>query len=313
MDDRVTLVRLHSLGDIVLAQPAATALAASWTVRFVTSEPYIPVVERMPGGIEPSGIPRNRRLATLSRLLRDPCAGRVLDLQGSLTVRLAMFPALPVGRFFTDRATRRKVLSGNGAMPLRSRDFATAAGVDAPHAPVLERRASPADGVLEVGMVVGGRWPMKSIPDGILAETARLLHDLYGARITLLGGAADSSRAVAVSAAQGGRPHRNRTGTGGVDGLIGDIERLHVLVSPDSGPAHVAAALGVPVLVLFTSTSPALGFWPDGFPGTFLAKGVDCRPCHRHGGSSCPSGGEDCRRRLIPWEIAERTMERVGR
>jgi heptosyltransferase-2 len=192
-------------------------------------------------------------------------------------------------------------------------DFAAAAGVDAPDSPVLERRGWPTDGVLEVGIVAGGRWPMKSIPDGTLAETSSILHDLHGARITIFGGAGDSASARAISHGLGDRPHLNRTGSGGIEELLYGIERLHILISPDSGPAHIAAALGVPVLVVFTSTSPALGFWPDGFPGAFMAEGVGCRPCHRHGGSSCSQGTSDCRRRLVPWEMAERAMELTGR
>jgi len=313
MIDRATLVRLHSLGDVVLAQPAASALAESGTVRFVTSGEFVPVVERMPGRIEPAGIPRDGRLGRLATLLRDPKAGVVVDLQGGPAVRLAMFPRRPAGRFAMDRAGRRRVLSGSGRMPLRSMDFAAAAGVDAPDSPLLERRGWPSDGVFEAGIVAGGRWQQKSIPDGILAETARILHDLHGARITILGGTGDSASAGMISRGLGGRPHLNLTGSGGVEELISAIERLHILVSPDSGPAHIAAALGVPVLVVFTSTSPALGFWPEGFPGAFMAEGVGCRPCHRHGGSSCSRGIDACRRRLVPWEIAERGMELSGR
>jgi len=312
MTDGVTLVRLHSLGDVVLAQPCATALAALGPVRFATSGEYVPVVARMPGGVVPFAVPRAARQRTLSGLLRDPSAGRVIDLQGGLRTVAAMFPGRPSARFVTDRRARRRVLSGTGSMPYRADDFAAVAGLGAQGPPVLARRSMPSPGVRRIGIVLGGRWPMKSIPEGVAAETARLLHDLYGAEVVLLGAAADRGSAAAVSGAMMGRPHVDRVGSGGVEGLLSDIESLSGLVSPDSGPAHLAAALGVPLLVVFTSTSPALGFWPEGYPGACAADGISCRPCHRHGGRSCRTGGAECRGGLVPRSMADGIAEQAG-
>jgi len=94
-----------------------------------------------------------------------------------------------------------------------------------------------------------------------------------------------------------------------VAGLLDALEGLALLVSPDSGPAH-AAALGVPVLVVFTSTSPALGFWEE---GTGWGPAAACSPCHRHGGLACRRGGEACRRSILPAEVREAAVRLLER
>ncbi|HET6350111.1 MAG TPA: glycosyltransferase family 9 protein, partial [Candidatus Krumholzibacteria bacterium] len=63
------------------------------------------------------------------------------------------------------------------------------------------------------------------------------------------------------------------------------VEGARVLVANDSGAPHVAAALGVPTVVLFGSTSPA---WtaPRGEHVHVLQHRVHCNPCYRR---TCPT------------------------
>ena len=65
--------------------------------------------------------------------------------------------------------------------------------------------------------------------------------------------------------------------------FIAAIGCSHLFIGADSGPAHVAAALGVPVIVLFGPTRPSQ--WaPIGLQVTSLAvpdESVPCRPCRQ--------------------------------
>jgi heptosyltransferase-2 len=149
---------------------------------------------------------------------------------------------------------------------------------------------------------------MKAIPPGVITELARLFCDTEGADVFLLGDSEDTSLAGHIVEDCGYRSVKNVAGEGGIARLISRIEGFDLLVSPDSGPAHIASALGVPVLVVFTSTSPALGFWPQGFKGSFMVDSVPCRPCHRHGGKECPAGDQRCRRLIVPREVFEEAM-----
>lgn len=308
--NETVLIRLHSLGDVVLAQPVATYLSNSSKVKFVTSELYTPVVDRMSGDIEAVPYPQDAGAFELRRILRNISPGILIDLQYNFTTRMATKGMRVSGKFRMNRKLRREILGGSSEiMPLRSSEFLEVAGLNDDIDPVLERRQFPADNRLRVGIVVGGRWPLKSIPDSVISEVSRLFIDLHDAEMILLGDEEDRSKAYAAAESVGRDCIKVCAGDGGTGNLIERIETMDLLISPDSGPAHLAKALGIPVLVVFTSTSPALGFWRPEYSGNYMVNGLQCRPCHRHGGKACPTGTETCRKGLVPHRMVSEAME----
>ncbi|HRY60749.1 MAG TPA: glycosyltransferase family 9 protein [Candidatus Fermentibacter sp.] len=306
--ERAAILRLHSLGDVVLCQPVASLFARYNSTLFITAEEYLPVAERFGAGIACAGVPRSNACKAIRREIAAFGPDRVVDLQGNLTTRLGTWPR-EVPRFATDRRLRREALAGGASMPPRALDFARVAGFESSPPPVLTRAALPGDG-FHVALVCGGRWPLKSLPRGVVAELARLFIDLDGARVTLAGGPEDASE-IAATASSVRRPGVSAyAGGGGIAGLLDVLERQHLVISPDSGPAHVSRALGVPTLVVFTSTSPALGFWPA--EGSF-GPSAPCSPCHRHGGLRCRTGTMECRSSILPRDVYDRAMEEAGR
>ncbi len=304
MDDSHLLIRLHSLGDVVLATGLAASMARVGETAFLTREEYLPIIRRIPGNIQALPFP-----GTVTGLRRTAGEFReIIDLQNNLTTRLALFMKKRKSFSFS-RQRRRAVLAGVGeAMKWRAQEYYDLWGGPGDPSPVLERRAFPKAGGTTVGIVAGGRWPMKTIPAGVVAELARLFCDITGAEVFLLGGPADSGTARWIESDCGYRRVASVAGEGGLEALIERIEGLDLLVSPDSGPAHLGIALGVPTQVIFTSTSPALGFYSSDLPGVFAAPGVTCRPCHRHGGKACRAGDLACRNQLVPRQIFEEAV-----
>lgn len=71
--------------------------------------------------------------------------------------------------------------------------------------------------------------------------------------------------------------------------LIALFSKLSLYITNDSGPMHIACALGIPVVAIFGSTVPAQGYSPVGDLSTIVqAERLDCRPCGPHGHDKCP-------------------------
>jgi heptosyltransferase-2 len=79
--------------------------------------------------------------------------------------------------------------------------------------------------------------------------------------------------------------------------LIALVAGARALVGNDSAPAHIASALGVPVVAVFGPTSPDSGLAPRG-PATRIVehRALSCRPCSVRGPRTCPRGHFRCMR-----------------
>lgn len=64
-----------------------------------------------------------------------------------------------------------------------------------------------------------------------------------------------------------------------------------VLVTGDSGPMHLAAAVDTPVVALFGPTTREWGFYPEGEKDVVLERDLTCRPCSLHGHKPCRNNG----------------------
>ncbi len=125
----------------------------------------------------------------------------------------------------------------------------------------------------------------KCWPANYFAELADRLAEELNAQIVLIGGAAEREYADNVfSQITKGRPV-NLAGKTSMPELIGLLAECDLLVSNDTGPAHVAAALGTPTLTIFGPTNE-FETSPSGLRSELIrADGIECARCmHR----DCP-------------------------
>jgi heptosyltransferase I len=94
--------------------------------------------------------------------------------------------------------------------------------------------------------------PERDWPTERLVEVVRWAAESHGLHVALCGGRSEreQERAAAISA-QAGRPVANLVGRTTLPQLMALLQRAEVLVSPDSGPAHLATAVGTPVVGLY--------------------------------------------------------------
>jgi heptosyltransferase-2 len=156
----------------------------------------------------------------------------------------------------------------------------------------------------------GSVWHTKRWTASGFAAVARGL-GARGVRCVLVGASADVERARTIAAAAG-PDVLDLTGQTDLAVLTAVIDRSEVLVGNDSAPMHLATARGVPVVVVFCATTPALGYGPYGRATRVVEANLDCRPCGRHGGRRCPRGTEDCRHLVQAQQVLEATCALLG-
>ena len=100
--------------------------------------------------------------------------------------------------------------------------------------------------------------PRRNWPSARYAALARHARERHGMRVILAGGPGElERRAGAQIAAAAGAGVVNQIGQDTLPELLGLLARATVLVSPDSGPAHMATMVGTPVIGLYAATNPA--------------------------------------------------------
>lgn len=82
------------------------------------------------------------------------------------------------------------------------------------------------------------------------------------------------------------------------------IDGAAVLIANNTGPVHLAAALGTPVVDIYALTNPQHAPWK--VPHRVLYEDVPCRWCYR---SVCPRQHHDCLNLLDPARVAEAARE----
>jgi heptosyltransferase-2 len=319
----IAVLRLSSLGDVVLSLPVVQALARAWpaaTLHYWVKEEYADVVRFDPAVRHVRALERDARrledLVSMSAELED--CDLIVDLHGSARTRLLTFRQrgrvlrvrgrrLQRERWVRARWTRpaplphataryAETLAPLGLKPESlPRAHASAAAHD------WARGALAALGARRacIALCPGARHATKCWPEERWCELEeRLAADGLG-RVVLSTPA--EQRALPRLAAQ-------VAAASGAGWFTEPLERVTALlgasalaVTHDSGLMHLAAACGRKVVALFGSTSPALGFAPSGVGHAVLCRELPCQPCTLHGRERCPLGHFRCMM-LIPVE-----------
>jgi heptosyltransferase I len=153
-----------------------------------------------------------------------------------------------------------------------------------------------------LGVILGSSWSSRIYFPESIAEVIRGLafpiEGSPGLFPVLLGGPDEQELAAAVMDHLGQIPALNLTGRTSLRDLVGIFTECAVAFGPDSGPMHLAAAVGCPVVSLWGSTSPARSA-PWGFADLAIRAEIPCHPCYLR---ECPIGRE-CMRRIAPESV----------
>ena len=152
----------------------------------------------------------------------------------------------------------------------------------------------------------GATAPSRRYPPESFALAARGIVADLGYQVIFTGSAGERDLIESIRAAMG-VPSGSLAGRVDLGGLAAVIERAPVLVSNNTGPVHVAAAVGTPVAVLYALTN--FQHTPWSVPNRVLNYDVPCKPCFK---SICPEGHHDCLRKVPPEAVVRAVRELVG-
>ncbi len=158
-----------------------------------------------------------------------------------------------------------------------------------------------------VACLPAGSWPAKTWPP---ERFAAAMDALAGeADVLWLWGPGEEDLARACRARMR-RPSHVAPATGWQE-LAAILARCALLVGNDSGPKHVAVALGVPTVTIFGPTHPRTWHPPDGPHTALEADGLDCLHCNAN---ACPLPGDRamrCMSGVAVERVTEAARERL--
>jgi len=142
----------------------------------------------------------------------------------------------------------------------------------------------------------GTTWQTKNWPTEYYATAIRALQP--NGHILLCGGPADQALGESIIH-DSGIPLINAIHQTSLLQLAALISRSTVLVTGDTGPLHMAIALGIPTVSMFGPTDPKR-FGPLTPEHVVLEEQIDCRPCHK---MLCPRKHLNCMYSLSPDKV----------
>jgi ADP-heptose:LPS heptosyltransferase len=148
----------------------------------------------------------------------------------------------------------------------------------------------------------GASAPSRRYPAASWAEVCRALVGDHGVQVVLSGDETEAELVESVRAAAG-VPAASLAGLLDLPGLAAVVEAAPVLLAGNTGPVHVAAAVGTPVVDLYALTNPQHQPW--GVPSRVLFQDVPCRWCYK---SICPEGHHRCLRGVPPSQAVDAAL-----
>ena len=262
---RILVVRLGAMGDIVHALPAVASLKQGFPgsrITWAVEPQWAALLEANPF-VDDLILVRRRTALGLLESWRELCAAQfdfAVDFQGLLKSAVVAAIAHPERIFGWERGQLREAAAGvfytrrasstAAHVVDRNLDLAVAAGAANrvrafPLPPGRPEAALPAGPFVLASPLAGWRakqWPLEHHT----ALAGQLMRE-YRVPLVL-----NVPPAATVDPAEGVWPH-----VCGIPGLIDATRRATAVVGVDSGPMHLAAALGRPGAALFGPTDPA--------------------------------------------------------
>lgn len=313
---RIALIKPSALGDVVQTLPVLAALRErfpSAAISWIVNQSYAPLLE--PISLLDEVIPFDRAASTRTltdgaryfwnffRQLRRRRFDFVLDLQGLLRSGAFTLSTAAHRRWGLQSAREGSRFAYNfvlddvtGSQAAVDRYWRAAEALGVGHLPkrfpleITEAERAAAASLLSglprpwIAVQPGARWETKRWPTASFAATTQTAVDRFGGSAIILGGK-DELATAEETADRLRAPVRLLAGRTSLRSLAAILEQCDVLLTNDTGPMHLAAAVGTPTTAIFTCTSPNRA-GPFGSIHRVVQTSVSCRESYI---KTCPN------------------------
>ncbi len=299
---RILVVKLSSLGDVILIIPSLRAIKEAFpscSVSLLTLKEYTPLFYGCPYLDKVIGVDRTYKklpsILSIARKLR--CAGYdyIVDFQNNRASHLISFLSFPRKSFGFSRklgfllSHRASFPRDKSVDPLSSQErILKLMGVEFKQKEltfwkVSEREVSLLDrDFYYVGINVSAskRWETKNWPAPHIIKLVEMIHSRFPSFRVVLVGDKDAKEIADRIEASFRSKVINLCGRTSLRELVEVISRFSVFVTPDTASLHLAQSLGVPTIALFGPTNPSAHTVPSKNLEVIYKK-IDCSFCYQ--------------------------------
>jgi len=168
-----------------------------------------------------------------------------------------------------------------------------------------------------LGVAPGASYPTKMAPTAVLKDILVALLKVWPRDQSLpgllfVGGPDDRAAAVELlDETHWHGPVLNLAGKLSLEDTARALKKASILLSNDSGLAHIAEAMGRPVAVLFGPTVESFGFPPQRVDSVAYSSELGCRPCSKHGKQPCRYGDKLCFQMIDTKAVAKHLKDQL--
>lgn len=318
---KILIVRLSSLGDILLTTPFIRSLKNQYsnlTIDFLVKEQFEDAVKLNPYLSKTISVKNNYDVFLLKQELKNNNYDLIIDLQNNFRSRkLTKGVASKIKRF--KKPNLDKFLLVNFKInrlkdiipiPVRYSQVITNFELDNGGLELfIDETVKPTvdSNKQLIGFCPGSVHKTKMWPENYFIELGKSLSkDNY--QIILLGGKNDKEVCSGISKSIPGS--LNLSNDNKLFETAANMKNCSLVICNDSGLMHTALAVDVPVISIFGSTVKEFGFAPYGGKSLVLENNsLSCRPCSHIGRSECPQKHFECMLKITPEYVYKKTKE----
>lgn len=335
---KILLIRLRRIGDVIMTTPAVSVLKKNFpetALSYVIEKPYADLITGNPLITETFILPAHARIKdffSVVKKIRKKKFDAVIDFHGgprSSLMTLLSGADIKIGYKIKYRhfIYHIKLPRGPQTGPIHSVEnhvnLVKTLGIKSGAIPplyipssiekenqkikhIMSRHNLSDSKFISMHIGAGNRFRSWDIKNYI--KLCDLFTQKSGVKVVLIGALEDKKSADAIIK-KTKSPPLSSVGDLGLREVRDIISHSSLFVGPDSGPMHIAASTGTPIVALFGPTLPA-NFGPWRAEHKIIQKDLDCRPCRQR---QCVHEDFRCLQGITPEEVYEAGLEYLQR